>query len=105
MLPLLPFAAGLLTGAVAVGLFGDEKAKNRLDKVQDCLREATVSGLGTIEQSMARLRGKLQTPPPAAAHADDTDAPAAKTATKPVHKPAAKRGTSARPKAAAGDDA
>jgi hypothetical protein len=108
MLPLLPFAAGLLTGAAVVSLFGDEKTKTRLDKVQDRLREATVSGLGTIEQSMARLRGKIQTPPSAAAHADDTDTPTAATVAKQTRQPAAKRGTSARPKAAsapAGDDA
>ena len=41
MFPLFPFAAGLLTGAVAIKLIRSEKAKKQLDKAQDRLREAT----------------------------------------------------------------
>jgi hypothetical protein len=72
MFPVFPFAAGLVAGAVAVHLLRDEKAKVRLDKAQDRLREAAVSGLGTIESSMARLRDKIQAAPAAP---DFPDAP------------------------------
>ena len=102
MFPLLPFAAGLLTGVAAIKLIRNEKAKKQLDKAQDRLREATVSSLATLEQSSARLRDKLQTAPPAAAPAQDAEAPAAAAkAAKPARKPAAKRKTAAKPKAAA----
>lgn len=102
MFPLLPFAAGLLTGVAAIKLIRNEKAKKQLDKAQDRLREATVSSLATLEQSSARLRDKLQTATPDAVPVQDADAPAteAKTA-KPARKPAAKRRAAAKPKAAA----
>ena len=45
MFPLLPFAVGSLTGAVAVKLVRNEKAKKQLVKAQEMLREATVSSL------------------------------------------------------------
>jgi hypothetical protein len=76
MFPVFPFAAGLVAGAVAVRLLRDEKAKVRLDKAQDRLREAAVSGLGTIESSMARLRDKIQAAP-AAPDSPDSPDPAA----------------------------
>ena len=66
MFPLLPFAAGLLTGVAAIKLIRNDKAKKQLDKAQDRLREATVSGLATLEHSSARLRDKLQAAPAAA---------------------------------------
>lgn len=99
MFPLLPFAAGLLTGVAAIKLIRNDKAKKQLDKAQDRLREATVSGLATLEHSSARLRDKLQAAP-AAAPAAETPAAAAKAA-KPARKPAAKRRAPAKPKAAA----
>lgn len=95
MFPLLPFAAGLLTGVAAIKLIRNDKAKKQLDKAQDRLREATVSGLATLEHSSARLRDKLQAAPAAAA---ETPAPEAKAA-KPARKPAAKRRAPAKPKA------
>lgn len=96
MFPLLPFAAGLLAGVAAIKLIRNDKAKKQLDKAQDRLREATVSGLATLEHSSARLRDKLQAAPATA----ETPAPAAKAA-KPARKPAAKRRAPAKPKAAA----
>ena len=94
MFPLFPFAAGLLTGAVAIKLIRSEKAKKQLDKAQDRLREATVSRLSTIEQSTAKLRDKLQGSP-----ASEPAATAQKAAVKPVRKPATKRKAPAKPKA------
>lgn len=99
MFPLLPFAVGIVTGAAAIRLLKNEKARKQLDKAQDRLREATVSSLNVIEHSSARLRTKLD--PVADA------APAAVEAIEPVAKPARKRAAprksapKAAPKAAA----
>ncbi len=90
MLRLLTFASGLVAGIVGVGLikktvkisaasaaaspgetFGD-KARHGLDRAQSGLRQATVSGLTTIEKSTAHLREKLTAAPTA------TPAPSAK---------------------------
>ena len=114
MFPLLPFAVGLLTGAVAVKLVRNEKAKKQLDKAQEMLREATVSSLNSIEKSSSRLRDKLQTAPaaeqlPAVKPEKKVSRPAAKSATKAAAKraakPANKRQPVAKPKdAAAGSE-
>ena len=111
MFPLLPFAVGLLTGAVAVKLVRNEKAKKQLDKAQEMLREATVSSLNSIEKSSSRLRDKLQTAPaaeqlpaakPAAKRAVKS---AAKPSAKPAAKPVVKRQPANKPKdAAAGSE-
>lgn len=77
MFPLLPFAAGLLAGAVAIKMFRSEKALKQLDQAQNRLREATVSGLSAVEQSTARLRDKLQAAAPAG---ETAAAPAGKKA-------------------------
>ena len=86
MFPLFPFAVGLLTGAAAIKLVRSGKAKKQIEETQDYLRHATISGLNVIEQSSARLRGRLQ--PVADAPQEDTSA--AKRA-KPAAKPVAKR--------------
>ncbi len=110
MFPLLPFAVGLLTGAVAVKLVRNEKAKKQLDKAQEMLREATVSSLNSIEKSSSRLRDKLQTAPatehlPATKPEKKVSRPAIKSATKVAAKPANKRQPVAKPKdAAAGSE-
>jgi hypothetical protein len=62
MLPLLPFAVGLLTGAAAVKLVKKDATRARLDQAQTQLRNATLSGLSALEQSSARLREKLAAP-------------------------------------------
>lgn len=61
MYPLLPFAVGLLTGAVGIRLLKAGKARATLDKAQERLREATVSSLSAIEHSSAHLRARLAT--------------------------------------------
>ena len=87
MFHLLPFAAGLLAGAAAIKLIREDKAKAGLDKVQDRLRDATVSSLTAIEQSSARLRGRLAGEAGASAEAEaeavaSVVAPAVKVASK-----------------------
>lgn len=59
MFPLLPFAAGLLTGAVVTRLIKPEKARTTLDRAQERVREATVSSLAAIEHTSAGLRARL----------------------------------------------
>jgi uncharacterized membrane protein len=65
-MPFIPFALGLLTGAVAVHLLRSDAARAGLDKVraglgsaEGHLREAAASGLATIETSSARLCSRL----------------------------------------------
>ena len=106
MLPLFPFVAGLLTGAAATKLIRDKKVKLQLDKAQGRLREASVSGLNTIEQSMAYLRDRIQATAPVADSADnaesvDNGAVAPKTPKANADKPARK--LPAKPKAARGN--
>lgn len=89
MLPLLPFAAGLLTGAVALKLWRNDKTKAGIDAASEKIRAATVSGLTHLEASTARARERLSPPtvtevtPPAAPQARTRKAAAAKTAEAP----------------------
>lgn len=114
MLPLLPFALGLLTGATAIRLLksdsarsGLDKAKSGLGKAQDHLRDAAVSGLAAIEHSSARARDRLSgRPEAAAAAATPAVEPAAEAAAKPAPKPRRKAAAPRKrtPKAAAGKE-
>lgn len=75
MLPLIPFAAGLLAGAAAIRLLrsdrartglskartGLDKARAGLDQAQEKLRGAAISGLTAIEATSARARERLAT--------------------------------------------
>ena len=74
MLPLIPFAVGILTGVAAVKLVRNEKAKKGLECAQERLQNATVSGLSAIEQSSARLRNRIQPPAPLEAEVATTAA-------------------------------
>jgi hypothetical protein len=74
MLPLLPFAAGLIAGAAVVKIAKNDKTKANLDKAQNRLKEATVNGLTVIEQSSAKLRGKLTAEAPVASAETGPDA-------------------------------
>ncbi len=98
MLPLIPFAAGLITGAVAVRLLKTGKARAGLDKAQQRVREATASSLAAIENASARARSKLETPAAAAAPEAVETPPTPKAAARPRRKAPAQRKT--RPKAA-----
>lgn len=53
------FAAGAIAGIIAMKLIKEKSAKEALEKAQDKLREATVSGLQTIESASARAREHL----------------------------------------------
>lgn len=70
MLPLLPFVAGIATGALAIKLWRGQNARTGLGQAQEKLqaatgtakeklRKATVSSLAAIEQSSAKLRTRL----------------------------------------------
>lgn len=73
MLHLLPFVAGIATGALAIKLWRNQTTRAGLDKAQDKLRQvtgtakeklrkSTVSSLDAIEHSSAKMRAKLEKP-------------------------------------------
>lgn len=125
MLPLLPFAAGLLAGAVSVKLLRSDKTRDGLNAAKSRLRAATVSGLNKLEHSTAAVRERLasadeapaapaaeasaaaasvEQPAPAAQAFASEKATAPAASTKPRRKPAAaKRAKAAKPAADAGD--
>lgn len=78
MYPLLPFAAGMLAGAVVLRLLKTDTTKAGLAKAQRGLRDATVSSLETIENASARARVRLTAPAPEAAEPTAAVAPASK---------------------------
>jgi hypothetical protein len=108
MLPLVPFAIGLLTGAAAIQLWRVDKTRLGLGKARKKIREATVSGLNKIESSSAAMRERLAANAEAEAEAvaEVTDKAVTETKVPPAaapavdKKPAAKRAP-ARKKAAA----
>ncbi|MDR2165188.1 MAG: hypothetical protein LBO79_06095 [Zoogloeaceae bacterium] len=63
MLPLLPFLAGVVVGASALGVYRRAKADPRVGKAVEnashTLRKAAVSGLESIQQSSAQWRGRI----------------------------------------------
>lgn len=97
MFHLLPFAVGLLAGAVTVKMVKNDQAKKQLEKAQDSLRRATVSSLNAIEQSSARLRSKLAEPVEAPAPALAVEAAPASAPAKSPRKRAPARKTTAKP--------
>ena len=73
MLPLLPFAAGLLAGAATIKLWRNENTRAGIDKAQDKLRQATASGLSAIKNTSAAIGRRLAPDaPPAAAPAPES---------------------------------
>ena len=70
MLPILPFVAGVIVGASAIGLVRRAKTSRSVhDAVENAgrrIRRTAVSGLETIRQSSEQLRARL---------AGETDAP------------------------------
>ncbi|MDV7212060.1 hypothetical protein SAMN04244572_00594 [Azotobacter beijerinckii] len=59
MFHLIPFAVGVVAGAVVLQLIRTDKTKAGLEKAQDKLRGATVSSLEAIEGASARARARL----------------------------------------------
>lgn len=87
MLPLLPFAAGLLAGAVTIKLWRNDKTRTNIDSAKKKLREATVSGLNALEHSSASVRQRLSTPT-AETSAQPVEKPVASAPKKRIRKPA-----------------
>jgi hypothetical protein len=85
MLPWLPFAAGMVTGAVAIKLLRTDSTRVGLDKAQEKLRNATVSGLAAIEGGSAAFRERLAATPTSVAAVSAPAEPKGR-----VRKPAAK---------------
>ena len=59
MLPLLPFAAGLLTGVAAIKLWRNESTRAGIDKAQEKLRQVAASSVTAIKTTSARLGKRL----------------------------------------------
>ncbi|MBW7903881.1 MAG: hypothetical protein H3C26_20640 [Rhodocyclaceae bacterium] len=59
MIPLLPFAAGLLAGGLAVRLWRSEEARAGVKKAQDTLLSAAQSGLTTIREAGDDVRRRF----------------------------------------------
>lgn len=59
MIPLLPFAAGMVAGGLIVRLLRDEKTQAGVKKAQQNLREATDSGLAMLKTSSATMKRML----------------------------------------------
>lgn len=82
MLPLIPFAVGVLTGAVALRLFKTQTSQKALDQVQTRLKKATVSSLETVSSASDKMRSRLTGEPVETAPADEVStAPASE----PIH--------------------
>lgn len=93
MIPLLPFAAGMVAGGLLVRLMRDEKTQAGVRKAQQSVRSATDSGLAMIKTSSASVKRVLWpqgdaagTPP---AEAEATPTPPKKKAAPRRKKPAA----------------
>lgn len=95
MLPLLPFVAGIATGALAIKLWRADKSRLRLDLAQEKLRNATVSSLEAIEHSSASMRERLS------AGKKPADKPKAAPKTAAAKKPAARKPAVKKPAAPA----
>jgi len=97
MIPLLPFAAGLLAGAAVVKLWRNDKAQAGIDSAREKLREATVAGLSRLENSTARVRDRLavseEAAPPVASKPRRSSKPraAAEGASKPTRRTRTKK--------------
>ncbi|MBB3103160.1 hypothetical protein [Azomonas macrocytogenes] len=59
MLPLIPFAVGVVTGAVVLRLFKTRTSKEALEKVQSHLQGTTRSSPETVSSASERMRARL----------------------------------------------
>ncbi len=98
MLHLLPFLAGLVTGAVTIKLWRNDKtsqtlenakvkASETLENAKVKIREATVSGLSRLETSTAAMREKLTVVEVASDAAAPEEKPAPTPAAKKTSRP------------------
>ncbi|MDD5328512.1 MAG: hypothetical protein PHX38_00775 [Sulfuricella sp.] len=89
MFPLFPFVAGLVAGILATRSLRGGKVRGGLESIQEKLRDATVSGLGSVASASAAMKQRLE-PEAKAANAEPA-----------VAAPAAKKPARGRPPAAA----
>lgn len=87
MLPLLPFAAGIIAGGLAVRWLRDENTRTGLQKARATLHTATQNSLATIKSSTAAVKQRFTAPP---AEAATQDAATQDAAMPDIAKPAAK---------------
>lgn len=108
MIPLLPFAAGLIAGGLAVRLLRDEKTQDTLRQAQESLRSAAQSGLSTLKASTAAMKERLspaETVPAAAPKPTVRRTKAGGTPRKAAARKAPARPAKAKGEAAAADTA
>ncbi|GAB3375538.1 hypothetical protein [Azotobacter armeniacus] len=92
MFHIIPFAVGIVTGAVVLKLFKSDKTQEGLEKAQGSLRGATVSSLEAIESASARARARLggkegasaASGEPASPLSEEEEAATARAAAEPV---------------------
>lgn len=93
MFPIIPFAVGVVTGAVVLKLFRSDKTQEGLEKAQGGLRDATVSSLQAIENASARARSRLagkreaapeEAPTGEPSHLNEEEAASARAAAEPA---------------------
>lgn len=87
MFPLLPFAAGIVAGGLAVRWLRDENTRAGLQKARETLHTATQSSLATIKSSAVAVKQRFASAPADVA-APDTAKPAAKAKAAPRKKKA-----------------
>lgn len=96
MLPLLPFALGLLAGGLAVRTLRDGRLRDGLRHAQDSVRSATVSSLTAVENSAHAIKQRLEPATAAAPEANGVNTvTAAPGEAAPAPKPRKKRGAAA----------
>lgn len=82
MFPLLPFAAGIIAGGLAVRWLRGENTRTGLQKARETLHTATQSSLATIKSSTAAVKQRFAAAP-AEIVTPDTGKPAAKAKAAP----------------------
>ncbi|BAU58025.1 hypothetical protein LRD18_07835 [Halorhodospira halochloris] len=60
MHPIIPFAAGLAVGAVALRMIKNERTQSSIDRAGKSVRRATASGLKGIEGASSKARNYLE---------------------------------------------
>ncbi|WP_238996003.1 hypothetical protein [Azotobacter chroococcum] len=91
MFHIIPFAVGIVTGAVILKLLRSDKTQEGLEKAQGGLRSATVSSLEAIESASAKARARLaekpaepEAPASEGPHLSEAEAAMARAAAEPV---------------------
>lgn len=82
MIPLLPFAAGIIAGGLAVRWLRDENTRTGLQKARETLHTATQNSLATIKSSTAAVKRRFTESPAETATLDTTMPDVAKPAAK-----------------------